>query len=224
MQYFIKRNNYYYDDDTHNPAIGELNYLLEPLDLAQAEIRLLKLEHQEYRCGYGYHDFWEIRQQPQQAEEFEKFLDALNDFSLTNFGFPFMNEHSNNYTSWMMPATATLKQVREFRDLSGIHFYELVEARGDVPNLVGLYFTGKWTAYIGWLNYTGVKFLKDEEDEYGMPEREQKTVPLSFSSQQAIVSPKNSLSLGYGQLRTTLSGTAASLSDHPQLFRSFVEQ
>jgi len=221
MKYFIKKNGYYYDDDTHNPAIGELNYYTEALEKKAAEERLLKLELQEYRTGYGFHEFWELRQQPFGVGAREKYINDLNEFSQSNFGTTFYTGHEPTYPHWTMPGTATLDQVREFRELSGIRFYELVEAQGDAPKLFGIYLTGNWTKFKGWSTYNGIKYLPGD-DGNRIPGREEKIVPHAFASREAVASLKANVGFTYGDSRAVLRGTAASLSEHPALLESFV--
>lgn len=223
--YFIKRTDYCYDDDIWSPLPGTINYRDGYPDYASAEKAMLKLELMEYRTGYGYHDFTEIREFRGTPEEHQAFIEKLNAFSQANFGCDFLEDitYQRRPTNWSMPRNATLEQVAQFRDLSGIRFYTIVEGNETVPNLVGIFLTGHWTKTTGWITYSGVKYLEGEDD-YGMPIRETKSVPYGYGGIEELGSDPTALLSGffYGSNQPALGGTPEALSDQPNLLRSLI--
>jgi hypothetical protein len=224
--YFFKRVSYHYDDETFSPSYGEINYQSISGDKQAAEKRLLQLERREYQTAYGMEEFDQVLRRNTSAEEQEQYLAALNAFSMEQFGFKFMEKRWEpiGNTPWRMPATATLEQAKAFRELSGIRFYELVESDTEVPSLVGVYLTGKWTKAEGWLTYQGVKHSEERSDS-GIPERETKIVPYAFAGESAVLRAQKQglLGLSHGDYAVQLIGKPGEISEQPTLLRALVE-
>lgn len=90
--YFIKRVNYHYDDKTFSPSYGKIDYQRAAGDKQTAERRLLQMELREYQTAYGTEKFDQVLRQNTSEEEREKYLSALNAFSLEQFGYIFVKK------------------------------------------------------------------------------------------------------------------------------------
>ncbi|MEL7162264.1 MAG: hypothetical protein AAFN92_16020 [Bacteroidota bacterium] len=220
-KYFIKKVNYHYDDETFSPSFGEVSYFHVPGDKQAVERKLLELERKQYSTAFGLEEFDQVLRPKTGEGDAEKLLAKLNAFSLEQFGYVFAENlwEGIQGTPWRMPADATLEQTAAFRELSGIHFYEMVEAVTDVPPLLGIYLTGNWTKTQGWQEYRGVKYTGSSSDS-GIPNREEKNVPIAFSGKQGALRGQQ---YGAFNFSVDFDATPEEVSGQPALLRALID-